>query len=93
MNNFDPFLLFFIVIIAALIAQAPKQRRILLAEQRFWKIVAREEKPLVILTIRGLIRKRPCYLYPYQGILFYTWTRPEELPEGTMLVPTTEAFS
>jgi len=58
---------------------------------KFWEIVGHSQHPLVLITLRGLFRKRPCYIYPYHGIVFFTWSRPEQLPAGVSLVATTDA--
>ncbi|MEA3209711.1 MAG: hypothetical protein QOE70_2768 [Chthoniobacter sp.] len=58
---------------------------------KFWQLVGRAQQPIVLLTLRGFLRRRPCYLYPYHGIVFYTWSRPDELPSGVSIVSTTDA--
>jgi hypothetical protein len=54
---------------------------------KLWQLAAAGSSPsIVIVTQRGLFFHRPCYLFPYHGVIFYSWSRPEELPPGVSLV-------
>lgn len=86
MDDFDQMLL---VVAITWVAYAVFQRRrnwLELPFSKFWEIAARADRPLVLISMRGWLRNRPCYLFPYHGFVFYTWTRPPELPPGVSLV-------
>ncbi|MEP6670989.1 MAG: hypothetical protein ABJF10_17650 [Chthoniobacter sp.] len=95
----DPyFFLWAILFIVAISGTFDRWRKparvwILLSEKKFWSVVAREEHPLVILTTRGFLPKRVCFLYPHHGVFFFTWSRPEELPKGVTLVTVGEELA
>ena len=79
-----------IFIFVGVFSRRNRHNLILVSESRFWSLITREERPVVILTSKGMLRRRVCYLYPYRGFVFYTWSRPETLPSGTTLIPATE---
>lgn len=85
------------LLIAALIFSAARyfrpDRSISLPRHKFWALVRSQEKPVVLFTTRGFLIKRLCYVFPYQGVLFYTDAANTEAPDGVTLIGTDESFS
>lgn len=69
------------------------QGQIPLPAEKFWSFVRSQEKPVVLLTTRGYLIKRMCYVFPYQGVLFCTDARGTEAPAGVALIGTGDSFS
>ena len=85
------FLLVFVTI--ALLRMKRTQGQITLSPDKFWSFVRSQEKPIVLLTTRGYLLKRMCYVFPYQGVLFCTDARGTETPDGVTLIGTGNSFS
>ncbi len=86
-------LLFVIAIVVIVTRLRGLDRHIELPVDKFWKFVRSQEKPVVLLTTRGWLIKRMCYVFPYQGVLFSTDARGTEAPAGVTLIGTGESFS
>ena len=92
MTGIDPILLL-IVAIGLFSWLRRSDRNIELPAHKFWKFVRSQEKPVVLLTTRGWLIKRMCYVFPYQGVLFSTDARGMEAPHGVTLIGAGESFS
>jgi hypothetical protein len=51
-------------------------------EQLFWDLIAKNAPTDVFVVLRGTFFKRSCYVFANQGIVFFTWSRPTNLPAG-----------
>jgi hypothetical protein len=70
----------------------PKSPSIGLPSEKFWSLVKSQERPIVMLTTRGLFGTQMCYVFPYQGILFRTDAKKPEAPEGVVLIGAGDAI-
>lgn len=64
-----------------------------LAPHKFWSLVQSQDKPIVLMTTKGYLIKRSCYVFPYQGIVFYTDAAGTSAPDGVKLIGTVDSFS
>lgn len=85
------FVLVFVTIITLRMNRSHGQ--ITLPAHKFWSFVRSQDKPVVLLTTRGYLIKRMCYVFPYQGVLFCTDARGTEAPDGVTLIGTGDSFS
>lgn len=93
MNNSDPSLFVFLLAFIAIVShRSTSNRHISLERHKFWSLVHSQEKPIVFLTPKGYLIKRLHYVFPYQGILFYTDARNMEVPDGVTLIGTGDFF-
>ena len=94
MNTFDPFLLLAVALVIVSVTRTKRSDRyISLPSHKFWSVVRSQEKHIVLLTTRGYLIKRLCYVFPYQGILFTTPAKMTEAPDGVTLIGTEDSFS
>lgn len=85
--------LLFASLIWAVIYRTRSDKHITLQPHKFWEVVRSQEHPVVLLTTRGLIIKRLCYVFPCQGILFCTDASRTQAPDGIRLIGTGDSFS
>ncbi len=81
------------VLIAWLIHRARRSRYVELPAGEFWSVVRSQPAPTVLMTLKGWISKRPCYAFPYHGVVFTTPAEGTETPDGVRLIRATDRFS
>lgn len=85
------FVLVFVIIV--MLRTNRSHGQIMLPAHKFWAFVRSQDQPVVLLTTRGHLIKRMCYVFPYQGVLFCTDARGTEAPGGVTLIGTGDSFS
>ena len=69
------------------------KRSISFPSHKFWSLVQAQDKPIILLATKGYVFKKLCYVFPYNGVFFFTDAGKMEAPDGVTLVGTDYSFS
>jgi hypothetical protein len=71
------------------------KRNVYLRPTKFWELVGTQEKPVVLLTTKGMSLTKHCYVFPQHGIFFHTdlSQTKSDRPDDVIIIKTGRDFT